>query len=164
MEIPTEDARIVDNKKIIGPYKVDQIVTPEDLAMLKVAPNELDRAFSEQPGTVAYFGALYGRAKAQTMNFKLARDGVEAQVAQALRDKASQDGEKVVESKIASQVAKVKAYKQVCEAYHDAVAVESAVEGVYLAARARKASLDYFASKKAAEMGAKGFYRGSHHE
>lgn len=151
----------LDNKKIIGPYTVEQFASDTDIKMVNVSTSELDRAFSEQPGLVAYFGNLFGRAKAQTLNLKLTRDGVEAQIAQALRDKATEAGEKVVEGKVSSQVNKVAAYKQVCEAYHEAVAVETSLEGLYLAARGRKSSLEYFAQKKIAEMTAKGHYRPS---
>jgi len=151
----------LDNKKIIGPYSIEQFATEADINMVEVSASDLDRGFSEQPGLVAYFGNLFGRAKAQTLNLKLTRDGVEAQIAQALRDKATEAGEKVVETKVASQTCKVAAYKQVCEAYHEAVSVETALEGLYLAARGRKSSLEYFAQKKIAEMTARGHYRPS---
>lgn len=159
MTIANDEYPIVDNKKIIGPYKVDQFATEADLKMLKVDPSDLDEAFAHQPGTVSYFSNLFGRARAQTLNLKLARDGVEAKVSQALREKALADGEKVVEAKIASQVSKVASYVQACLAYHEAVAVETSLEGMYLAARARKSSLEFFAAQRTSELSAKGYYK-----
>ena len=72
--------------KAYGDFIVDEFVTEGDFKIISFDPKNLDEAFARNPGDIAYFGQLLGRAKRQTANFKTRRDAVKAKVCRRLRD------------------------------------------------------------------------------
>lgn len=132
--------------------EVDKFVTDDDLKMLEVKPNELDRMWSENPATAAYFGNLHGRSITQVGRLKTRRDLTEAQVAQELREAAIAAGDKVVETKIESGVRKDSRFVAISMAYAEAQGIEKSMEALNLASRARKDALRHFSDKATYEM------------
>lgn len=136
---------------ILG-IEVDQFVTEADQELLKITPHQLDREWTQQPGTAAYFGNLHGRAVAQVGRLKTRRDLTEATIAQEIREAALTNGEKVVETKIDSMVRKDTRFVAVSMAYSEALGIEKSLESMNLASRSRKDALRHFSDKQQYEM------------
>lgn len=143
----------------VGGVEVDYFISDSDRAMLNVDPHRLDDMWKTQPATVAYFGHLNGRAIAQAGRLKTRRDLTFGVVADELRQRANERGEKLSEVKLESEVRRDRRFIAISDAYNEALGVVTAMEAMNLAARGRKDSLRHFSDKAIAEQNQRAAYR-----
>jgi hypothetical protein len=140
-----------------GPFTVDEFVTEADTKMVEFDPKDLDAAFASNPGTIAYFGNLLGRAKRQSANFKTKRDATKSLVSRKIREAAIADGKKPSEAFIEIEMRSDESFVKVSNAEAHAIQVEQCVEALYWAARGRRGDMEFFAQNQRAELGARAY-------
>jgi hypothetical protein len=145
--------------KEYGPFTVDEFVTESDFKMVNFDPKNLDDAFHSNPGTIAYFGHMLGRAKRQSANFKTRRDAVKAKVSRRIRDELTVNGKQPAAATVDTEMRTDREFLQVSYAENHAIEVEQTIEALYWAARGRRNDMEFFAQKERNEGALKGFRR-----
>lgn len=150
---PTSTAKVHN----YGAFSVNEYISADDFKLVDFNPADLDRAFAQNPGLIAYFGHLLGKAKRQTANFKTRRDAIKAKVSKEVRDSLAKAGSKVTEGAVEAEMRANREFLEVSYAENHAIEVEQTIEALYWAVRGRRNDMEYFADKKRAELAAKGF-------
>lgn len=129
----------------IGRYKIDQFVTADEILKdIRVDPNHLDHEFSRQSSLMYRYGAFAASAAKQAAKMKMILEATESKRSKEIRQLAVATGEKVVETKISSQLDSdpdvIQARKALIEAQFIENMMNSALDGI----RSRKETLYYF--------------------
>lgn len=145
-------------KTSYGSFVVDEFITfDEAQKMVGFDSKDLNTAFAKNPTVIAYFGAIFGRAKRQVADFKTRRDAVMSLVSRKLRDASTQDGGKAwAENRIESEMRSDQNFINVSKAYNHALEVEQSMEALYWAARGRRNDMEFFARREEHEMSKRG--------
>jgi hypothetical protein len=122
----------------VGPYKVDQFVSAEQLAAdTNLNGADLNDSFLNQSGLMAFYSTLLAKAGYQTGEFKLKRDVQMAIVSKEFRENPPSD-KKLTESALSELVLTDKRVQAVKAAYLRAEEVEAVIKGAVEALRHRK--------------------------
>lgn len=140
----------------VGNIIIDAFLTEDDVNRLipdkaPVDDNELDELFARWNRTLAYVSGQYAKAKEQVEMVKLKLSVLEATVADEIRQAIIDRKEKVVESRIKSELTLDKRMIEAGKAYAKAIAIEEHMLGVYRAVMRQDKQLDRWTSRIANE-------------
>lgn len=144
------------NTVTFGSFEVNLIIVKKDYDMIKFNKADLDKAFSQNAGIIAWIGSLAGKASKQAADYKTMRDFVKSSIADQIRtEEIAKTGKSPSEAKIDSEMRKHPQFIRVSSAEALALEVEKTIDALFNAARRRGSDLEYFAGKEASERFAK---------
>lgn len=136
----------------VGNMILNRFLSDEDIeeALPETSPqthDELDYIVSRWARRVQYFGDAYGKSKTQEEVSQLKVDILESKISSELREAMIERGEKIVESRVKSELVLDRRMMEARKAHAESIGIEESLLGAYRAIMRQEHQIQHWAAR-----------------